>query len=72
MLDPLRRCRLSVILIMLLVMAQVAAAQETIGSPVTVDDWSHRSSGLLIGIIFVAVITIVFGAVAVRRARRTT
>ncbi len=72
MLDPLRRCRLPVILITLLVMAQVAAAQETLGHPVTVDDWSSRSSGLLIGIIFVAVITIVFGAVAVRRARRTT
>ncbi len=72
MLDPLRRCRLPVILVTILVMAQVVAAQETVGRAVTVDDWSSRSTGLLVGVSFVAGITVLFGAAAVRRTRRST
>jgi len=67
MLDHLRRYHLTAIIFAVM---QVTSAQETAGRVVTLDDWSSRSTGLLIGIIFAAIVTILFGAVAVRRSRK--
>jgi len=54
----------------MMLLVQVAAAQETAARAVTLDDWNRHTSGLVLGLVLVAIVSILFGALAVRRSRK--
>ena len=68
--DRLSRCRLILTLGLMMLLVQVAAAQETAARAVTLDDWNRHTSGLVLGLVLVAIVSILFGALAVRRSRK--